>query len=176
MKIQSKSNNQGSASERVKDIISETILETLELDQEKVYQHYKNYLSHNLAKEVARINLPLSLYTELYFKIDLHNFLHFVKLRDDSHAQEEIQELANIMFLLIKDKFPFACEAFEIYIKNSITFSSHELHLLKSLIENSNVIDESYLDLFISRNIPEKMSEREIKEFKEKITNKVLTI
>jgi thymidylate synthase (FAD) len=85
-----------------------------------------------VSKELARIVLPLSNYTELYWKQNLHNFLHMVKLRADSHAQKEIQELANAMYSLVKPLFPVCCQAWEDYVQNSVTLTHKELEYLKN--------------------------------------------
>jgi thymidylate synthase (FAD) len=85
-----------------------------------------------VSRELARIVLPLSNYTELYWKQNLHNFLHMVKLRADSHAQKEIQELANAMYSLVKPLFPICCQAWEDYVQNSVTLTQKELEYLKN--------------------------------------------
>ena len=85
-----------------------------------------------VAKELARIVLPLSNYTELYWKQNLHNFLHMVKLRNDSHAQWEIQQLAEKMYTLVKPLFPVCCQAWEDYVQNAVTLTRKELEYLKN--------------------------------------------
>ena len=63
--------------------------------------------------------MPVANYTECIWKIDLHNFFHFVKLRSDSHAQREIRDYADAMYELVKPNYPLCCEAFEDYIQDS---------------------------------------------------------
>jgi len=96
---------------------------------------YENLLNHELTKELARAVLPVANYTECIWKIDLHNFFHFVKLRADKHAQREIQDYANAMYELVKPKFPLCCEAFEDYNRDAVTFSRQEMDVIRKLLE-----------------------------------------
>ena len=96
---------------------------------------YENLLNHELTKELARAVLPVANYTECIWKIDLHNFFHFVKLRADKHAQREIQDYANAMYELVKPKFPLCCEAFEDYSRDAVTFSKQEMDVIRELLE-----------------------------------------
>lgn len=122
------------------------------------YHGYTTCLEKGLSRELARIQLPLANYTELYWKIDLKNFLHYVKLRiDSSHAQHEIVLLAQIMYGMVRKVVPIACQAFEDYELNSITFSGPELMLLASMITDEN------------RSKNDTLSTREKNEFNEKL-------
>ena len=96
---------------------------------------YENLLNYELTKELARAVLPVANYTECIWKIDLHNFFNFVKLRADKHAQREIQDYANAMYELVKPKFPLCCEAFEDYSRDAITFSKQEMDVIRELLE-----------------------------------------
>lgn len=97
---------------------------------------YKNRLASGIAREQARKDLPLSNYTEAYWKIDLHNLLHFLKLRLDKHAQEEIRLYAEAIASLIKPVVPIAWEAFEIYTLNHIELTMYDVMIIKTI--NSN--------------------------------------
>jgi len=97
---------------------------------------YENLLNFELTKELARAVLPVANYTECIWKIDLHNFFHFVKLRADKHAQREIQDYANAMYELVKPKFPLCCEAFEDYDRDAVTFSRQEMDIIKDNLNN----------------------------------------
>ena len=120
---------------------------------------YKNLVDWNVSRELARIVLPVSNYTEVIWKIDLHNFFHFIKLRADKHAQQEIQDFANAMYELVKPKFPICCEAFEDYVRDAVTFSKHEMELIREAIwDGRGGLQES-----------EQMGKRETKEFLEKL-------
>src|SRR5436190_476176 len=81
-------------------------------DVEKSYQRYQEFLDKGVAREIARIALPASVYTEWYWKIDLHNLLHFLSLRMDEHAQQEIRDYADAMFELVRPIVTIAAEAF----------------------------------------------------------------
>jgi thymidylate synthase (FAD) len=84
-----------------------------------------------VAREQARKDLPLSTYTEAYWKIDLHNLLHFLALRMEAHAQYEIREYAHVIGHQIVAKWvPFAWEAFLDYRINAVSLSAQEIALL----------------------------------------------
>ena len=118
---------------------------------------YQVLLEHDLSREVARALLPVANYTECIWKIDLHNFFHFVKLRSDSHAQREIRDYADAMYELVKPNFPLCCEAFEDYIQGATTFSKQEMEVIKDNMSGSWTMNDYNL------------SERESTEFLEKI-------
>lgn len=114
IRSQSKTNKQGS--DDVMD--SETAMdfvEDLEDTARASYALYEGYIKSGMAKEQARIILPLNLMTEWYWKIDLHNLLHFLALRCDSHAQKEIQVYGNAILDLIQPLVPWTIEAWEDY-------------------------------------------------------------
>src|SRR3954471_2802248 len=96
------------------------------------YADYERMLDRGVARELARIGLPLSVYTEWYWKIDLHNLLHFLSLRMDPHAQQEIRDYANAMFALIQPIVPVAAEAFLDYRLNAMNLSGLEIEALRS--------------------------------------------
>lgn len=91
-----------------------------------------------VAKEVSRKHLPLSTYTEIFWKCDLHNIMHFLKLRCDSHAQQEIREYANIMAYIVKELFPISMEAWYDYAHKSVNFSRQEMIILKEVLGQVN--------------------------------------
>lgn len=103
-------------------------------EQEMIRQNYERLLKTGVRKELARINLPLAQYTELYWKIDLHNLLHFLKLRMDSHAQYEIRVYADAMYELIKDVVPVALKAFDDYHLNAVSLTHLDQLVLEELI------------------------------------------
>lgn len=82
---------------------------------EFAYARYKELLKHGVAKELARIVLPVGIYTEIYVNCDLHNLMHFLRLRLDSHAQKEIQDVAAAMKSIAAELFPWTMEAFSRY-------------------------------------------------------------
>src|SRR3989440_1689262 len=99
---------------------------------EKNYQKYENFIDKGVSRELARIALPVSVYTEWYWKIDLHNLFHFLSLRMDPHAQQEIQDYANAMFALVRPIVPIAAEAFIDYNFQSLHLSRLEVDAIKS--------------------------------------------
>ena len=91
-------------------------------------------LDMGIARELSRINLPLSIYTEFYWEIDLHNLFHFLALRLDGHAQYEIREYAKIMLEIVRKVCPIATEAFENHKLRGRSFSGRELDALKAML------------------------------------------
>lgn len=124
---------------------------------------YKYRLACGIAKEQARKDLPLSTYTEVYWKCDLHNIFNFLRLRMDSHAQLEIRTYANAMYEIVKQLCPVACEAFEDYVLHAKKFSRMEMETLKQLIKFNNLRPEVW-------SKPASMTEREWKEFLTKLS------
>jgi thymidylate synthase (FAD) len=93
---------------------------------------------HEVAREIARIDLPLSTYTQWYWKIDLHNLLHFLTLRVDSHAQWEIQEFGRVMAGMLKRVAPMSYEAWIDYDVCGARLSRMELDVLRSLVRGAD--------------------------------------
>ena len=134
-----------------------------------------------LSRELARTVLPVSNYTECYWKIDLHNFFHFCKLRMDSHAQQEIQDYAKPMYEMVKPHFPIATEAFEDYSLGSKSFSRMEMNVLKYVFDTFAEVQTysgydgycnsliSYMDMISkSEDLDFGLGKREWNELKEK--------
>lgn len=124
--VQKLSNKQGTSKvDKISVSDKQKIIRQMEHDQFSGFGSYNFYLSEfNLARELARINLPLSTYTEWYWQIDLHNLFHFLKLRLDKHAQFEIQQYGKAMIPMVKAVSPIAYEAFEEFVLHSVTFSA----------------------------------------------------
>ena len=111
-------------------------------------------VSHGgLTRELARTVLPVSNYTECYWKIDLHNFFHFCRLRMDNHAQQEIQDYAKVMYELVKPEVPIAAEAFEDYSLNSKSLSRMENDVLQYALKCFPDIKQFIKQLKTSRGI-----------------------
>jgi thymidylate synthase (FAD) len=96
------------------------------------YADYEKMLAQGISREQARMALPLSVYTEWYWKCDLHNIFHFLSLRMDAHAQQEIRDYATAMFALIQPIVPIAAEAFLDYDLGGVHLSALEIESLKS--------------------------------------------
>ena len=144
VRSQSKSNRQGSDG-MIEVGTAEQFLELLQ-DAESHYKKYLSLMEQGVARELARTALPVSVYTEWYWKCDLHNIFHFLSLRMDDHAQLEIQDFARAMYALIKPIVPIACEAFEDYRLNGMHLTALEIEAMRTgkplATENSREIAE----------------------------------
>lgn len=142
---QSKSNNQGREGEFPLEEAKE-YKDMIQSSCEDSYKVYENLLGTEedpkVAREISRSVLPLGIYTELVWKQDLKNLLHLIRLRADSHAQYEIQKLAEAMYQLIQPLFPATIEAFEDYDRQSISVSRMEKDLLKKMFALSGTLEE----------------------------------
>ena len=127
---QSASNRQG-GDEPMDPVTAAEFLDYLD-DIERGYARYEQFLEKGVAREIARIALPASVYTEWYWKIDLHNLFHFLSLRMDEHAQQEIRDYANAMFALVQPIVPIAAEAFLDYNFGSLHLSRLEVEAVRS--------------------------------------------
>ena len=132
---QSQSNKQGREEEPVQVEMQTRTREAMEGDQKMLYEHYERLLDDGIAREIARINLPLSLYTEFYWQMDLHNLFHFIRLRIHPHAQLEIRAYASVIFGIVRKVCPFACESFSEHIVGGVRFSEAELKELRVLLD-----------------------------------------
>ncbi len=132
--FQSESNKQGRAGSLPFDEAMQVIRQ-MEEEQKAMYAGYEAMLEKGVARELARANLPISLYTEWYWQIDLHNLFHFLRLRMDAHAQYEIRVFAEAMATCAKAVAPMAYEAFEEHILGSVSFSRAELIGLQAMLE-----------------------------------------
>jgi len=132
--FQSADNKQGRNPEDVPSELQEKVIELLRQDQKNVYGNYEEMINDDIARELARINLPLSTYTEWYWQMDLKNMFHFLKLRMDSHAQWEIQEYGRAMAKVVKAVCPLAYESFERHMVNGARFSAEEIAAIKNVM------------------------------------------
>lgn len=127
---QSTTNRQG-GDESIDVNTAEDFLALLE-DSEALYSRYLELTERGVARELARAALPVSVYTEWYWKCDLHNLLHFLSLRMDPHAQLEIRDYATAMYELIQPIVPITCEAFEDYRMNSMHLTGLEIEAIRT--------------------------------------------
>ncbi|MFY9233531.1 MAG: FAD-dependent thymidylate synthase [Fimbriimonadaceae bacterium] len=137
--VQSESNKQGRG-ETLPLEEALALIASMKAEQEESYKTYLAYLEKGVARELARTNLPVSLYTEWYWQIDLHNLFHFLRLRMDAHAQYEIRAFAEAMAVCAKAVAPIAYEAFEEHHLGSVIFSRSEAAALGCLL-NAKAID-----------------------------------
>lgn len=167
---QSKENRQGRGSVISAEEAAQHIKEIKRVSS-AAYTSYEKLMNENaegkinsekmgLARELARMVLPTNYYTQWYWKIDLHNLLHFIKLRADKHAQHEIQEYARTIGEIVKAWVPITWEAFEDYQLNGKYLSGIEVALVSALLKGESTED--------IEKIRCKLSERERKEFAEK--------
>jgi thymidylate synthase (FAD) len=147
---QASSNRQGR--ERVLDAAqAAAVQDTVRANAERAYAEYLALLNHDeageaalreregLARELARIVLPLNTYTEWYWKIDLHNLLHFIALRADPHAQYEIRAYAEVLLHVVRRWAPLTCAAFENYRLHAAELSGQALAVLRRMLAGEDV-------------------------------------
>lgn len=142
--LQSSNNKQGSGDALPIEEAQE-IIELMAQDQKAAYARYEEYIARGIAREMARVNLPLSLYTEWYWQMDLHNLFHFLQLRTDAHAQRQIRVFGEAIATCVKAVAPIAYEAFEEYVLNAITFSRSESALLALMLQLDTVPNDHKL-------------------------------
>ena len=130
------------------------VLALLRDDATQCYDHYEEMLNEDsdgnprdpdrpgLARELARMNLPLNIYTQWYWKVDLHNLLHFLSLRADPHAQYEIRVYAEAMLDMVRRWLPIACEAFEDYAVGGAHLSRHGIDIVRRMLAGESVAQE----------------------------------
>jgi len=167
--VQSSTNRQGRGDTLSPDY-ARYVMETLRGDAEQVYRHYEELLNEDiegniidptkecLTRELARTNLSLNFYTQMYWKIDLHNLMHFLTLRADSHAQYEIRAYADVMIKLLERWVPFTYEAFIQYRKEATHLSKNALDTVKKLLKGQQITQEE-----------SGMTKREWQEFTERL-------
>ncbi|MFP5480447.1 MAG: FAD-dependent thymidylate synthase, partial [Alphaproteobacteria bacterium] len=123
------------------------VLELLKSDANRAYDHYEAMLSQDgqqgLARELARMNLPANIYTQWYWKVDLHNLFHFLHLRADPHAQYEIRVYAEAIAACVRDWVPLAFAAFEDYRMGGVTLSAKAIAVLKRRLAGETVTQEA---------------------------------
>ena len=143
---QSTVNNQGRG-EVLQGEEAARVLELLKSDANRAYDHYEAMLSQDgqqgLARELARMNLPANIYTQWYWKVDLHNLFHFLRLRADAHAQYEIRVYAEAIAACVKDWVPLAYGAFEDYRMGGVTLSAKAIAVLKRRLAGEVVTQEA---------------------------------
>jgi thymidylate synthase (FAD) len=131
LRMQSKDNKQGSADGVPVPSAALALWNGCRADIEEVFGKYKRLLKLGVAKEVARTILPLGLMTSFVWKMDLHNLIHFLGLRLDSHAQRETREFAAGILQLISGLVPTSMRAFEDFQLNTITLDAVEQKFIR---------------------------------------------
>ncbi len=143
---QSVVNNQGRG-EVLTGAEAAQVLEILKADSTRAYDNYEAMISQDgqqgLARELARMNLPANIYTQWYWKVDLHNLFHFLRLRADAHAQYEIRVYADEICKIVADWVPFAYRAFEDYRMGGATLSATALDCVRRMVAGEQVTQET---------------------------------
>ena len=143
---QSEQNNQGRG-EALEGDEAARVLDWLREDAGRAYDHYEAMISQDgqqgLARELARMNLPASIYTQWYWKVDLHNLFHFLRLRADPHAQWEIRVYAEALCAIVRDWVPAAYRAFEDYRLGGAQLSAAGVACLQRMLAGETVTQET---------------------------------
>ncbi len=176
---QSSQNHQGRAEgQPLEGAEAERVLQLLKDDAAQCYDHYQEMMNEDengnvidenkrgLARELARMNLPVNAYTQWYWKVDLHNLMHFLRLRADTHAQYEIRAYAIEMCKLVEKWVPFAYEAFEDNRMHNTHLSGRATSVVKALIKGESVAFESHAEGMSKREWNELMDTMEITDLK----------
>ncbi|MAJ77887.1 FAD-dependent thymidylate synthase [Sulfitobacter sp. TMED3] len=128
------------------------VLEILKSDSNRAYDNYEAMIAETgpdgepqdgLARELARMNLPSNIYTQWYWKVDLHNLFHFLRLRADAHAQYEIRVYADAICNVVADWVPAAYRAFEDYRLGGATMSNTALECIRRMVKGEEVTQET---------------------------------
>jgi thymidylate synthase (FAD) len=148
---QSTINNQGRGASLTPDE-SARVLDILKGDAAQTYDHYAEMIAEEgpdgtpkqgLARELARMNLPANIYTQWYWKVDLHNLFHFLRLRADAHAQYEIRVYADAICNIVADWVPAAYGAFADYRLGGAVLSAKGLACLQRMLKGEEVTQET---------------------------------
>jgi thymidylate synthase (FAD) len=147
---QSASNRQGRENVLMGDEAT-LVLEMLRQDAHRAYEHYREMLNSDdqgakldpkrdgLARELARMNLPVNFYTQWYWKIDLHNLMGFLRLRADQHAQYEIRAYAEVLLQVLQRWVPMTHAAFLEYRLHGAQLSSSALNVIRRMLAGDAV-------------------------------------
>jgi len=152
---QSTINKQGRSTDTLPSEVADRVLSIIKNDAVNCYNHYVEMMNEDesgniidennvgITRELARINLTLNTYTEWYWKINLHNLLHFLALRADPHAQYEIRVYAQAMLDIVKAWVPYAYEAFEEHKMYATSISRKGMEVIRQMIAGKKIDQES---------------------------------
>lgn len=174
LNLQSKNNKQGRNDSTLD--CSEDFKKRINDNEKEAFEIYDELIKAGVAREIARMHLPLNAYTYFYWKIDLHNLLHFLRLRCDSHAQYEIRQYSNTLAGIVKQCCPLAFEAWEdysFYASNWTRLDKKFLkHLMHSYGDSNYDFDAKWAKQYYGESKHHKeigMSDRELVEFWDKL-------
>ena len=131
---------------RAIQVETQRVQESMSADAQRSFDQYDSLLTAGFARELARIGLPLSTYTQWYWKTDLHNLLHFLALRGDAHAQWEIQEYARVILDIVERWAPLTASAFHRYRVGGARLSAEGLAAVRRMLSGEE-IDPTTLDM-----------------------------
>jgi thymidylate synthase (FAD) len=152
---QSTKNHQGRGEEALSKEEADRVIEILKSDSQQCYKHYEELMNttadgeiinpdkKGIARELARMNLPINIYTQWYWKIDLHNLMHFLFLRADSHAQYEIRVFAQAMLDIVKRWVPITYTAFMDHRVNATEISGKGMEVIKTMLNGGDITQEN---------------------------------
>jgi thymidylate synthase (FAD) len=177
--VQAKNNKQGRAEPVCPETHADMVGEWNRVRRQNAYL-YEDLLADGVARELARIDLPLSTYTQMTWKIDLHNLLHFLRLRCDGHAQYEIRAFANVIAGIVKRLAPITFEAWIDYDFGGERFSRAEMDIIRSLVrtlhhppDDSHSVFCKALGIVAPADLEMLLgSKREVQEFVTKLNGK----
>ncbi len=148
--------------------------EPIEIDDSQIDAKIEEYYKANelaitsldypgLARELARCVIPVAVYTQWYWTVNLHNLMHFMKLRSDAHAQKEIRVYSDVMRDVLAEMFPVCMEAFEEYQMGAVQFSKTEIELMREFVAGT---DGQFEQFMVPRLKERGMTDREVTEFR----------
>ena len=161
IRAQSKINKQGRDGELGEQAVSSFVLGSQQ-DNSTAFTHYRQDLDNDIARELARINLPLGTYTKKVWMMNVHNLLHFLGLRTDGHAQWEIRQYANEIEKFVAQAFPFTHASWKNHIKDAKRFSADEWETMEDAMKLWHMKPEEIL-CAIERSGLSKARKREFK-------------
>ncbi len=159
---QSSDNKQGRMDEPLPADQAAGIISKFEKGQADAYEDYSSLVEEGLAREIARINLPLSLYTEWYWQIDLHNLFRFIMLRLDPHAQKEIRLYAQVLLDITRAVAPAATESFERHVMSAVKFTGAEMKELARRMASATTVASAAGEIPVLKG-------KELERFEEKL-------
>ena len=180
LQTQSQANNQGRSGQPVSERVYAEAVQHWQGIRDSSQKAYEWLTQEDVARELARIDLPLSTYTQWYWKIDLHNLMHFLRLRVEPHAQWEIREYGRLMAAMLKRIAPISYEAWIDYDVCGARLSRRELDALRRLVAtapdggiqargDAKLAQDGLIELGLSprevRELLEKLAPAEVPDF-----------
>ncbi len=156
--VQSATNRQGRG-DTADPVVAAQVIEILRNDAAHCYDNYLALLNEDeqgapidparpgVARELARVNLPVGIYTQFYWKVNLWNLLHFLHLRADAHAQYEIRVYADAILDIVQRWVPIVHEAFRDYVQNGAALSAQQLAVIRAALQSAGPVDPAALGL-----------------------------